>query len=290
MFAYERITIPIHTINELQLYGTFYRGSKNQTYKGTILYFHGGGLIFGHREDLPPKYISLLAENGYGLLALDYLLAPESKLPAIMQAIHRSIEWFMKEGLHTLKIDPSNYYVMGRSAGGYLALYHAVHASVRPRGVIVFYGYYTLSDASFTVPSRHFLNYPKVSDKMIQQLAGNRPISSAPTDQRYPLYLAARQRGDWLRVILDDIDHQRTYSLTKEQLMGLPPTFITAAHQDPDVSVRQSKWLHKYIPESTLHIVESNEHDFDRTHIDTLGINIYTVLVEWLNNPQQKYS
>ncbi|KFN12369.1 alpha/beta hydrolase [Paenibacillus macerans] len=118
MFAYERITIPIHTINELQLYGTFYRGSKNQTYKGTILYFHGGGLIFGHREDLPPKYISLLAENGYGLLALDYLLAPESKLPAIMQAIHRSIEWFMKEGLHTLKIDPSNYYVMGRSAGG----------------------------------------------------------------------------------------------------------------------------------------------------------------------------
>lgn len=283
-FAYESATIPVNVIDGQQLYGTFYQPSKNRAYKGTILYFHGGGMIFGHREDLPQPYISLLTENGYGLLALDYLLAPESKLPAIMQGISQSIEWFIQEGATALNLDHAEYYLMGRSAGGYLALYHAVHTSNKPRGVIAFYGYYTLNDASFNVPSRYALQYPQVSDQMMDSLIVKQPIASEPFKERYLLYLAARQRGNWIPFISGVQQQNRDFDLTKEQLANLPATFITAATQDPDVPVRQSKMLHKFIPNSELHIVESMEHDFDRTQVDGLGIEIYSKLVEWLDN------
>lgn len=282
-FTYESVTIPINVIDGQQLYGTFYRPNNNEAYKGTILYFHGGGMIFGYREDLPQPYISLLTENGYGLLALDYLLAPESKLPAIMQGISQSIEWFTQEGATALNLDHSDYYLMGRSAGGYLALYHAVHASNKPRGVIAFYGYYTLNDASFNVPSRYALQYPQVSDQMMDSLIVKQPIASEPSKERYLLYLAARQRGNWIPFISGAQQQNRDFDLTKEQLANLPATFITAATQDPDVPVRQSKMLHKFIPESEIHLVESAEHDFDRTQIDELGMEIYCKLVEWLN-------
>ncbi|MCM3699793.1 alpha/beta hydrolase [Paenibacillus macerans] len=281
--AYERITIPVHTIDGLQLYGTFYRGNGNQAYKGTILYFHGGGMIFGHREDLPQPYISLLTESGYGLLTLDYLLAPESKLPAIMQSVRRSIEWFIQEGPRTLNLDHSDYYLMGRSAGGYLALYSAVHAHIKPRGVIIFYGYYKLNDPSFNVPSRHFLQYPQVSDPIMQSLIADHAVASEPSKQRYLLYLAARQRGNWISFISGGLQPNSDYELTKDQLAGLPAAFIAAANQDPDVPVRQSKMLHKFIPQSELHLVESAEHDFDRTQVDELAIEIYSKLVAWLD-------
>lgn len=282
-FAYESLTVPVNVINGLQLYGTFYRRSENKDYKGTILYFHGGGMVFGHREDLPQPYISLLTENGYGLLALDYLLAPESKLPAIMQGISQSIEWFIQEGSNALNLEHSGYYLMGRSAGGYLALYHAAHASTKPRGVISFYGYYTLNDASFNVPNRYYLQFPQVSDQMMDSLIVNQLIASEPSKQRYLLYLATRQRGSWISFILGNSQQSKNYELTKDQLAALPATFITAATQDSDVPVRQSRMLHKFIPESELHLVESEEHDFDRTQVDGLGIEIYCKLVEWLN-------
>lgn len=279
----DRLEVPIATVDGLQLNGTFYRGKKSGVSKGTILYFHGGGLIFGHRDDLPDVYISMLTESGYGLLALDYPLAPETTLPAIMKAISRSIEWFVDQGVQLLGLESADHYLMGRSAGGYLALYHAVHAYSKPLGVIAFYGYHTLSEASFHVPNRHFLAFPQVADSTMQGLIKKQPIASSPSEQRYLLYLAARQRGNWIRLLFGDSPPDRSFDLTKEQLATLPPTFLTAADQDPDVPVRQSKMLHKWIPENELHLVESTHHDFDRTQTNEWGLDVYSKLIQWLD-------
>lgn len=283
MPAYESRTVPIETVDGAQLNGTFYRAKNGGADQATLLYFHGGGLIFGHREDLPQVYLDMLTDNGYNVLALDYLLAPESKLPAIMQSVQRGIEWFLANAADQLHVDPSRYYLMGRSAGAYLALYHAVHAPVRPQGVIALYGYYTLHEASFNVPNRHFLSYPQVSEAMMQSLISQQPLATSPSDQRYLLYLAVRQRGNWIPFISNDPADASTYALTKEQLAALPPSFLAAANGDPDVPVRQSKMLHKFIPNSELHLVESAEHDFDRTQIQEFGTDLYERLIAWLN-------
>ncbi|CAM4047283.1 alpha/beta hydrolase [Saccharibacillus endophyticus] len=280
-----RFEIPIAAPEGLRLKGTFYPSKKSAPAKGTIVYFHGGGLIFGHRDDLPSVYVSMLTEHGYGLLTLDYPLAPETPLPAIMEAISRSIAWFTDQGFRTLGLENADHYLMGRSAGGYLALHYAVHASaaVKPLGVIAFYGYHTLSEASFHVPSRHFLAFPPVSDSTMQSLIAQQPIASSPSEQRYLLYLAARQRGNWITLLFGDTPPDRNFDLTKEQLATLPSTFLAAADQDPDVPVRQSKMLHKWIPDSELHLVQSTHHDFDRTQTEEWGLDVYSKLIKWLD-------
>jgi acetyl esterase/lipase len=118
---------------------------------------------------------------------------------------------------------------------------------------------------------------------MMDSLIVNQPITSEPSKERYLLYLAARQRGNWIPFISSNQQQIKDYNLTNEQLTNLPATFISAATQDPDVPVRQSKMLHKFIPESELHLVDSAEHDFDRTQVNELGMGIYLKLVDWLN-------
>ncbi|MCQ4088313.1 alpha/beta hydrolase [Saccharibacillus sp. JS10] len=282
MSSYTQNIVTIGNIDGVSLQGTFYRDHEIQSYKGTILYLHGGGMIFGQRDDLPELYLSLLTQHGYGVLAVDYLLAPESRLPRIMESVQQSIDWFVQQGKEKLNIDSAFFYLMGRSAGAYLALYHAAqNRSVS--GIIALYGYYTLSEASFHVPSRHFLSYPPVSESTMQSLVGKHPVTASHSDQRYLLYLGLRQQGKWLSALTSDPAELKDYSLTKTQFESFPPTFLATADQDPDVPSRQSKMAHKWIPSSELHIVASDEHDFDRTQQDSLGIEIYRKMVVWLD-------
>ncbi|MES3705188.1 hypothetical protein ABFE52_05295 [Staphylococcus ureilyticus] len=48
--------------------------AKSQSPKGVIMYFHGGGLIFGQPNDLPQAYIDILSES-YHLIMVSYRLA-----------------------------------------------------------------------------------------------------------------------------------------------------------------------------------------------------------------------
>lgn len=290
MSDYIRSEFSLSQLDNNLLYGTFYHADNLKShYKGTIIYFHGGGLIFGEREDLPSVYIELLTQAGYGVLAVDYLLAPESKLDQIISSTSQAIQWFFDSAQNNLNIPHLDYYLMGRSAGGFLAIYQAVRLSqaesdeYAPKGLISFYGYFNLNEAAFNVPSRHFLQYPKVTQTAVRALVKDRAIVSGPMDERYPVYMAARQEGNWKDYLLADGFTLKDYSLTNADLKSLPPTFITAATNDPDVPVRQSKLLHKSAPESVLHLVESDEHDFDRTQVKALGLPMYEKLVEWLD-------
>lgn len=287
MSNYTSIVTQLSQATNNLLYGTFYHARQlNTHYKGTLIYFHGGGLIFGDRDDLPSDYIDLITQAGYGILAVDYLLAPESKLDQIITSTEEALDWFFDAGQEALDLPQLDYFLMGRSAGGFLAIYHAVRLAETdhaPQGLISFYGYFNLNEAAFNVPSRHFLQYPKVTQTAVRALVKDRAIVSGPMDERYPVYMAARQEGNWKDYLLADDFTLKDYSLTNADLKSLPPTFITAATNDPDVPVRQSKLLHKAAPESVLHLVESDEHDFDRTQVEALGLPMYEKLVEWLD-------
>ena len=43
-----------------------------------VFYLHGGGLVYGERDDLPAPYVRAFADAGYTLVCADYPLAPES--------------------------------------------------------------------------------------------------------------------------------------------------------------------------------------------------------------------
>ncbi len=58
-----------------------------------IVFIHGGGLIMGNREAILPSQIERYTDGGYGLVSIDYRLAPETKLPEIATDIEDAWTW-----------------------------------------------------------------------------------------------------------------------------------------------------------------------------------------------------
>ena len=283
MTIYTEETMNILSFQGIDLQATFYRPMETEL-ETIILYFHGGGFVFGSRKDLPQKYIELLASAGIGVLAVDYPLAPETKLPTILKITSEIMDWFVDHFLPEL--GQEYYFLMGRSAGAFLALANGIYANqlaVQPFGIISLYGYFNLSDASFSVPNRHYLKYPKVNNKTVAAQIQKEPVLESDSQNRYFLYLAARQKGDWLNLFLSSSDDKRNLSISKEDLKSLPSLFISAATDDPDIPVRQSRQLTNFHPDATLQLFESDEHDFDRTHEDTIGTELYKNIISWIS-------
>lgn len=192
-------------------------------------------------------------------------------------------DWFVEDFL--AQIANENYFIMGRSAGGFLALSAAKHAqklTIPPKGVISFYGYYNLNDAIFTVPNRYYLKYPPVSDRIISALIQKNEVVTKGDQNRFLLYLASRQKGDWMNLLVSSASQKREFSIPRATLENLPPLFLAAAVNDPDVPSRQTRQLANLHPQATLTLFELDEHDFDRTHPQTHGLPLYQKMVEWI--------
>lgn len=120
------------------------------------VWIHGGALIFGDRTglDYRPGLRDLLLKSGLAIVAIDYRLAPETKLPGILEDLRDAFAWIGREGRgHGL--DPDRIGVIGHSAGGYLALMSAFSVVPRPRAVVSFYGYGDITGPWYSRPSPH---------------------------------------------------------------------------------------------------------------------------------------
>ncbi|MBR7926941.1 alpha/beta hydrolase [Aerococcaceae bacterium zg-ZUI334] len=247
-----------------------------------ILYLHGGGLIFGKRDDLPEEYMTLFLNNGYSIVTLDYLLAPESKLNSILNVLEETIQTLIDNADTYFDYHQPSFFLFGRSAGSYLALLMASRlTSSKLAGLILFYGYYTLNDANFLYPNRQFNQYLDVNENIIASLYSKEPITQEQNINRYLIYLDARKKGKWLDYLLDDKTESNQFSLTGQELSNLPPAILVHSTNDPDVPYRQSIKMQQLIKNAHLISIQGNEHDFDR--MDKIkGIEIYSKVVEWL--------
>jgi acetyl esterase/lipase len=103
-----------------------------------VVMIHGGSWRGGSRRDLSPlnRY---LASRGYAVAAISYRFAPEHPHPAASDDVHAAIS-FLKSNAARLGIDPSRIALIGRSAGGQLALM-AAYTENDPgvRGVVAMY-------------------------------------------------------------------------------------------------------------------------------------------------------
>src|SRR5690349_1623630 len=65
------------TIGKVQIKADFYSTAGNSNLQPVIIWIHGGGLIFGSRSDIPNEQLEFYLKGGYGLVSVDYRLAPE---------------------------------------------------------------------------------------------------------------------------------------------------------------------------------------------------------------------
>lgn len=250
-----------------------------------ILYLHGGGLLYGQRDDLPAVYRDLLTGAGYTLVCADYPLAPETALPEIHRCLDALWDWFT--GTLMPRLGTSTAFLFGRSSGAYLALTLAgrltqTPGALVPCGVIDLYGYGSLSDGFFGTPSAYYRSFPLVEEPTVRGLVLDSQPTCGPKTTRYALYVYARQTGSWLTMLgIGDDDIERL-SLSDEQIAAMPPVFYAASTGDNDVPYAVSKALARRLGAQTKTVYDL-DHDFDRDSSNPACLEVYQTCLRWMN-------
>lgn len=81
----------------------------------TIIWFHGGGLVTGHKV-----FPSWLKNKEFALVGVDYRLAPQAKLPEFLEDAGAATAWVFRN-IAARGGDPKKIFISGHSAGAYLA-------------------------------------------------------------------------------------------------------------------------------------------------------------------------
>ncbi|NLB20994.1 MAG: alpha/beta hydrolase [Clostridium sp.] len=273
-------TITYATLNDLPLQADFYE-AKGAVKHQTILYFHGGGLIYGSRSDLPESYLSQFIHAGYHVLTVDYPLTPECSFEKMMTKVEASLCWFLEDGLDDLPIKTTDYILFGRSAGAYLASYLTMKISLqKPSKLILLYGYYNLEDSVLTNKSDHYNKMIKIDSNVFNSLIQKNPISSGTVEKRYLMYLYLRQTGTW-PFLREDL--RRKYSISADDFKDFPQTFLAYSLADKDVPPTQSQEMASLIPSSQVFRVEGEKHDFDSDYTSPLAKELYREIIKWLD-------
>lgn len=175
-----------------------------------IVFFHGGGWIFGNIEFYSYYCSRLSAATGARILFVDYRLAPKFKFPIPVEDCYSTLKWAYA-GARYWRVDPDRIYIMGDGAGGNLAA--VVSRLARDRkgpniaGQILFY---PLTDARMRTASYEMYH-------------------TTPSMNKSEIAYYVNQYMNEPKDILDSMfspllakDHSR-----------LPPTLIICAEKDP---------------------------------------------------------
>jgi acetyl esterase/lipase len=85
-----------------------------------IIVVHGGSWSAGERDDYP-QWNEWLARQGYAVFDIDYRIAPQPNWQTATGDVKCAIGW-VKDNAARYAVDPARLALLGRSAGGHLAL------------------------------------------------------------------------------------------------------------------------------------------------------------------------
>lgn len=88
-----------------------------------VIFVTGGGFISANRSRMPQLRM-YLAEHGFVVASINYRTAPNSKFPAPIEDAKSAIR-FIKTHAHKFNVDAAQIFVVGDSAGGYIAAFAA---------------------------------------------------------------------------------------------------------------------------------------------------------------------
>ena len=125
--------------------------------KPCVVWIHGGGLIFGSREKSPrAPFLQALLARDFVIVSIDHRLAPETKLPDIVDDVRDAWRWVHEVGPHRFGIDATRVVMAGGSAGAYLSLVAGTLFEPQPRALASFWGYGDITAAWEANPSAHY--------------------------------------------------------------------------------------------------------------------------------------
>jgi acetyl esterase/lipase len=245
---YSKYSYTYKIVNAHEIRADVYRYPDGEA-RPAIIWIHAGALIIGSRNWLPSRQLEKYVKAGYNVVAIDYRLAPETKLPEIIEDLKDAYAWVRAKGPDLFKIDPDRIAVVGHSAGGYLTLMAGFRLVPRPKALVSFYGYGDLTGPWYAQPDSFYNQKPSVSKDQAFAAVGDSVISGTPTRSltggRYQFYLYCRQQGLWpIEVSGHDPDKERAWFSPYEPLRNVtkayPPTVLLHGEKDTDVPFEQS--------------------------------------------------
>ena len=206
------------------------RVPPGHTPRPLIVWIHGGGWLFGSRRRLPPNLFlhrlhDRMLEAGYAVAAVDYRLAREAGLPAMLLDLKAASRWLRAHAAE-FELDPQRVVLWGESAGAHLALLlgmctlleglprsgECLDQSEAPQAIVDWYG--PTDFAALPADGRTATNAQEVGS------ATDRPLS------------VLKQGCDWTEGQMSPISYVRP---------DLPPIFVAHGTHDSQVPVDQSR-------------------------------------------------
>lgn len=285
-----KTTIIYKQEDNFKLQADFYPAPEKS--RPVIVYIHGGGLLWGSREDMKSEQIDFYHQAGFNILSIDYRLAPESKLPAIKEDIEDALSWIESVGTQQFDYDAENIAVIGSSAGGYLALLSGTFAN-KPKAIISFYGYGEIIGDWAVKPSPHYSAMTNVPRELAKMLVSDNVISVGPIEKRYAIYMYGRQHGVWIEEISGLIPIIEKEELSKycplyQVKADYPPTLLLHGTKDEDVPYDQAVLMLAKLQEngveSKLITIPEGRHQFDEEWQSPIVQNAFKEVLTFLNN------
>lgn len=211
-----------------------------------LIYLHGGALIMGNRSSDRPEIVNLLLPKGYVIVSLDYRLAPETKLPGIIEDLRDALRWVREQGPMLFKADPNRIAVHGVSAGGYLTLMSGFCVEPRWQALISYYGYGDIIGDWLVRPDAGYMRQRMIShDEALSVVGKGVPPCGTLDNKRFNFYLYCRQTGRWPAEVtgLDpqtDRSGFKPYCPLRNVTPQYPPTLLCHGMKDADVPYEQS--------------------------------------------------
>jgi len=219
-----------------------------------VVWIHGGGLMGGtrQRESVDERtLIDLLLADGITVVSIDYRLAPETKLPAIVEDVEDALRWVRERGPELFGADPDRIGVVGTSAGGFLTMTAGFRVKPRPRALVSFWGYPEIIGPWYSSPStqaRH--NAIKVSEEEARRDVSGPPVANAAerAGRHSAFYQFCRQRGLWPREVSSWDPHTEAekfspYMALKNVTPDYPPILLIHGEADTDVPFEESAMM-----------------------------------------------
>lgn len=247
-----RQTYTYKTVGECQIQADVHR-ADDDAIRPVLVWIHGGALINGNRNGIPADLVQLCKTEGYALVSIDYRLAPETQLPAIIDDVKDAFAWIRREAAK-LRLDTKKLVVTGGSAGGYLTMMTGICIEPRPAALVAYWGYGDLDSDWYAKPSEHYRKtVPLIAEAEALQGVGKAPVSGSTAETskgRGRFYLYLRQNGRWPNVVAGfDPVSERTkfdpYSPVRNITSAYPPILMVHGTVDTDVPYECSAMMDK---------------------------------------------
>ncbi|KAM0720265.1 hypothetical protein Q7P37_004401 [Cladosporium fusiforme] len=255
-----------------------------------LLWFHGGGLLQGHRQKVASHMLDSVGKYTHAVISADYRLAPQVGVQDIYEDVRDCIA-FIRDSNGLSKhvgadvLDTSRLAVSGSSAGGYLAFLAGLYIEPKPQVILPIYPITDPLGAFFTTsqpwPVEHngeVIPRKKVDEAKVKPFLdhhGEPVANNEPGSDRGMMYNYMLDRANLAELLhfnvekdpQNDAENDKWRIYKQIASRRLPPTYVIHGDVDRDVGIDQADQVVDVIKKEGIELeyarLEGEDHLFD---------------------------